>query len=128
MRKREQWRDPDDTNKVQGKCYDEQGKEIAFTPFEIMPRAPYSMQKYLRKKMKYPAVARRNGIEGRVLVRFTVKADGNIGNVTLLNHVSPELDEEAVKVVSEMKPWHPGVQDDRNVDVYFTLPITFRLK
>jgi len=113
---------------VTGKCYDEEGNEIAFTPFEKMPKPDYDMNKYLSKNMVYPEKARKKNIEGRVLLKFIVDEDGKIGDVTIIRHVSRELDKEAKRVVSRMPDWEPGVQDDKVVKVYFTLPIMFKLE
>ncbi len=112
---------------IAGKCYDENGNEIAFTPFEIMPKIPYDYAKYLSKTLKYPLRARKNNIEGRVVVKFMVSADGTITDVHVVKHVSSDIDEEAVRVISQMPQWEPGKRDDKSADVFYTLPLVFKL-
>ncbi len=126
--KRHEIHDTTDEKNVTGKCYDEDGKEIRFTTFEKMPAHAYDIQQYLSHNMHYPRKARNNGISGRVVVKFVINETGHVANVELLNHIDPELDAEAERVVSEMPRWTPGIQDDKNVKVYFTLPITFKLE
>ena len=111
-----------------GKCYDEQGNEIAFTPFEVVPEAPYNFSKILIKNLRYPDSARENNIQGRAIVRFAIEKDGAITGIHIINAVSPDIDAEAIRVVSMFEPWSPGLRDDKPTKVYFNLPIAFKLQ
>ena len=111
-----------------GKCYDTSGNERAFTPFELMPRPPYDMNAYLSNNLHYPNKARRKGNRGRVAVQFVVNEDGSISHLKVTRHVSPEIDDEAIRVLSRMPTWEPGMKDDKPVKVQFTQPITFKLE
>ncbi len=115
------------SKEVTGKCYDEQGKEIAFTPFQKMPEPDYNLMEYLSNNLKYPEKDRRKNVEGRVIVKFVVNEDGSINDITVVQHVSKKIDAEAVRVITEMPKWKPGVMDDKIVKVYFTQPISFKL-
>lgn len=97
------------------------------TYIEHMPSAGFVINEYLSENIIYPKAARKAGIEGRVIVKFVVDEDGAICDVRLLKGIGGGCDEEAVKVVSEMPFWNPGIQNGETVRVYFTLPITFRL-
>jgi protein TonB len=97
------------------------------TYVEQMPIAGYNMNEYLSKNLNYPAVARENNIEGRVLVTFVVNEDGSVSHVKATRPVGGGLDEEATRVVSAMPKWKPGKQNGIPVKVYFTLPINFQL-
>jgi protein TonB len=112
---------------VSGRRFDESGKEIAFTPFETMPKTNFELNEFLMKTLRYPEKARKHNIEGRVIVRFAINESGKIENADLMRSVSKELDEEALRVINAMPPWQPGLQDDKPVAVYFSLPITFML-
>jgi TonB family protein len=113
---------------VDGKCFNKKGKEIKFTPFEIMPKPDYELPAYLAKNINYPDAARENNLEGRVLLKFYVDENGRIKDVEVKRHVSPEIDAEAIRVVSEMPRWEPGQIDDKVVNTYFYLPIVFALE
>ena len=108
--------------------YDETGKEIKQNNYtEVMPKPPYDLNRYLSENMRYPRKAQRNRISGQVVVRFAVNADGKISEAKVIKHVSPELDEEALRVISEMPEWIPGMQNGKPVKVYFTQPLNFSL-
>lgn len=81
----------------------------------------------LSKNLKYPTVCKEQKIQGKVLVKFTVKSDGSISNIRVTKSVDPYLDKEAVRVVKSMPRWIPGTQDGKPVNVEYTLPITFKL-
>lgn len=83
------------------------------------------LKKYLQLNTNYPKEAKKAGITGRVIVRFMVEPDGSIDNITVEKPVYPVLDAEAVRVVSAMPRWQPGMVDGKPVRVRFTLPITF---
>jgi TonB family protein len=109
-----------------GVCYNEDGTEKKFTRFQAMPKADYIWQQFVKREIKYPRKSVNEGIYGRVNVRFTVSKNGRIYNVKALNDPESELAKEAVRVVSLFPDWIPGVQDDETVDVFFTVPITYK--
>ncbi|MGB8490041.1 MAG: energy transducer TonB, partial [Bacteroidales bacterium] len=78
-------------------------------------------------KLNYPIKSINSGIHGRVLVRFTVNTDGTISSVGIQEGVSPELNEEAMRVVKKLKKFKPGYQDGEPVPVFYMVPITFIL-
>ena len=84
---------------------------------------------YVGKKMqgKYPAQARRMGIEGRVFVEFVVNRDGSIQDVKAIKGIGAGCDELAVKVVQEAPNWNPGKQRGKPVRQKMVLPIVFKL-
>ncbi|OOQ58510.1 M56 family metallopeptidase [Mucilaginibacter pedocola] len=83
--------------------------------------------KFLTANIKYPAEARKNKIQGRVITTFVVMKDGSINNVKVLRGIGYGADEEAVRVVKAMPKWNPGMQNGHPVNVQFTVPITFTL-
>jgi periplasmic protein TonB len=86
-----------------------------------------AMMNFIRKNMRYPASARRMGIDGTVYVSFVVGKDGAINDVKVLRGISADCDKEAVRVVQAMPPWKPGKQNGKPVFVRFNLPIKFKL-
>ncbi len=103
-------------------------KKEEFLYVEEMPKAGYDLNEYLSKNIKYPNSARRKGIEGRVIVKFVVRATGEIDSVRIAKGIDEKCDAEALRVVRNMTAWKPGKQNGKAVDVYFTLPINFRLE
>ncbi len=107
-------------------------EEEIFTIVESMPEFPGGGQealfKYLQKEMKYPQVAKENGIQGTVFVNFVVGKDGKIRDVKILRGVNKMLDDEAIRVVKAMPSWKPGKQRGKAVSVSYNLPIKFTLR
>ena len=92
------------------------------------PGGQTELMKYLRDNIKFPAIARENGIQGRVVLKFVVEKDGNVNGITILKGVHELLDKEAIRVVKSMPSWKAGKQGGRNVRSYFTLPVSFKLE
>lgn len=103
----------------------------AFDVVEQMPEFPGGIKvllDYLCQNVKYPADAEKQKIEGRVIANFVVETDGSISNVEVFRPVFPSLDAEAVRVLSAMPKWKPGMQSGKVVRVKYTVPISFNLK
>lgn len=83
--------------------------------------------KYVAKNLKYPAQARRMGIEGKVFVQFVVDKDGSITDIKVVKGIGGGCDEEAVRVLENAPKWKPGKQRGRPVRQRIVLPISFKL-
>ena len=104
--------------------------DMVFDVVEVMPQFPggqIAMLQYLMKNIKYPEQAMKEGIQGRVTVRFIVEKDGSISDVKPVLSVHPLLNKEAVRVVKSMPKWTPGKQNGKPVRVRFNLPVMFKL-
>lgn len=115
---------------LHGKCFDSLGKPVPHTDWEVPPEYPGGIPAligYLSREVKYPKEARKKNIQGEVDVQFRVDKEGKVGYVQVVKHVAPELDQEAVRVVSQMHRWKPGTQEGEAVAVDYTLPIRFVL-
>ena len=111
-----------------------QGKALAgepvFTVVEDMPTFPggeQALMQYLARSIKYPVLAQESGTQGRVIVSYIISPEGKITSPQIVRGVDPELDKEALRVVSAMPDWNPGKQRGKAVAVKYMLPITFRL-
>lgn len=102
--------------------------EIVDEPAEF-PGGMDAMREYLKKNMMYPMSAKEAGIQGKCYLRFIVNTDGSISNVRVVRGVAdcPECDKEAMRVVKNMPNWKPGRMNGKDVKMYFTLPIAFKL-
>ena len=83
--------------------------------------------KYVSDKMKYPAQARRMGIEGKVFIEFVINRDGSITDVKVMKGIGAGCDEEAIRVVQSAPPWNPGKQRGKPVRQRYVVPIIFKL-
>ena len=86
------------------------------------------LEKWVYQYLKYPKEAVRDGIQGRVMVEFVIGTDGKVTDVKVVKSVSPELDAEAVKVVSASPKWKPARLKGEKVRCSMTIPVEFRLE
>ena len=95
-----------------------------------MPSFPGGLEelyKWIDNNVQYPAVARENGIEGRVILKFIVEKDGSLSYSTVIHSVHPMVDREALRLVGQMPKWNPGKRAGIPVRVRYCLPIKFKL-
>lgn len=92
------------------------------------PGGDAALLKYVTDHIRYPSVAQENNIQGRVVVQFVVTKTGSIGQVKVVRSKDPDLDKEAVRVVKTLPKFVPGKMNGHAVNVWYTLPITFRLQ
>lgn len=85
------------------------------------------LMNFINDNLRYPAYAKANDIQGRVVVQFVVKKDGSIGQVKVIRKKNPDLDAEAVRVVKTLPKFIPGKMNGKPVNVWFTLPIMFKI-
>ncbi|MBR6456956.1 MAG: energy transducer TonB [Bacteroidales bacterium] len=113
---------------------DEEIEEEAI-PFQLVETKPSfrggdanQFSKWVNERLVYPEIAKENGVQGKVMLQFTVESDGRVTNVRVLRGVDPSIDKEAVRVVSSSPKWSPGKQRDRAVRVTYTFPVIFQLR
>jgi TonB family protein len=102
-----------------------------FTTTEEMPSFPGGdpgLFKFIYDNIKYPELAKKNNIQGKVIVRFCVTDKGTVDHVAIVRGVDPSLDEEAIRVVKMLPLWKPGKQGGKPVNVWYSAPIIFSLK
>jgi len=110
---------------------DEEATEVPFVVVEEMPMFPggdVNLLKFIGENTNYPLAAKESNIQGRVIVRFCVTAKGGVSQASILKGVSPELDEEALRVVSALPTFKPGKQGGKPVPVWYMVPISFTLR
>lgn len=102
-----------------------------FQSVEQMPQFPggdVELMKYINSHIKYPTMAMENNIQGRVVVQFVVTKTGSIGEVKVLRSRDKDLDNEAVRVVKSLPNFIPGKMNGQPVNVWYTLPVQFKLQ
>ena len=83
---------------------------------------------YLSENIKYPEIARENGIEGTVYIEFIINRQGFAEKATVKRGIYAACNEEAYRVINQMPRWIPGRVDGKLVKVKYTLPIKFKLQ
>ena len=88
-----------------------------------------ALLQFIADNTVYPEKAKKDTIQGRVVVSFVVETDGSIDRAHVLKSIDPELDAEALRVINSLPPYEkPGKEDGRRVPVRYMVPITFYLK
>ncbi|MEZ5013275.1 MAG: energy transducer TonB [Chitinophagales bacterium] len=97
---------------------------------EQMPEYPGGVKKlyeYIANHIEYPRMARDNGVEGTVYLKFIVDETGAVSDVQLLRGIGAGCDEEAMRVIRGMPKWTPGKQNGKPAAVWYKLPVKFTL-
>ena len=117
---------PTSEDQISGEGYED-------VPYEIVEQPPQpeggmsAFSWYVSKNLKYPDLAKRNKIEGKVFVTFIVDIDGSLTNVKILKGIEGGCDEEALRVIRNAPKWIPGKQQNKPVRVQMILPLVFKL-
>ncbi|MFD0764985.1 energy transducer TonB [Mucilaginibacter lutimaris] len=82
---------------------------------------------FLGKTTRYPANAREHNIQGKVELSFIVETDGKLSNIIITKSVAPDIDAEALRVLSLSPNWSPGVKDGHPVRTRAQTPFNFAL-
>jgi TonB family protein len=105
--------------------------EDVYTVVEVMPEFPggtAEMVKFIQTHVKYPKQARKKGWTGKTFLKFIIDPSGNVIDPIIIKSSGYSiLDDEALRVVSEMPKWAPGTQNNKPVSVFFNLPLNFAL-
>lgn len=102
-----------------------------YTVVEQMPSFPggeNALLKYIAEHIKYPSIALEQGVQGMVMLRFVVNADGNVGDVQVIKSLDPYCDREAKRVIQSLPKFVPGKQQGRAVSVWYTCPVRFQIE
>ncbi len=108
--------------------YWESEGDTIFFMYESIPSYPggdAAMMQLLSDSIVYPESAKQAGIGGRVSVSFVVDTIGNVTEVHIIEGIHQDIDEEAIRVVSMLNGWKPGVQRGKKVKVQYQIPLTF---
>lgn len=107
-------------------------KDQVYSSAQLMPEfmGGYSkMMAFISKQIQYPQSAKEAGISGVCYLKFIVTPIGSIRDIEVIKGVSgcEECDNEAIRVIKMMPSWHPGIQNEKAVSVYYNLEINFKL-
>jgi len=93
----------------------------------VFPGGEVALLKYIQDNLKYPASAAEKGIQGRSIIRFVVSKTGTVTNVEVMRGLDPACDAEAMRVIKMMPKWIPGKEKGKDVAVYYTIPILYKI-
>jgi len=103
-------------------------------PFIVVEEPPEypggisALLKFISEEINYPSDAANNNIQGKVIVKFVVNADGSADRIEVIRSIDPLLDNEAVRVIKTLPRFKPGKQGGVPVPVWYSLPVVFKLE
>jgi periplasmic protein TonB len=106
-------------------------EQTPYVAVEEMPQFPggdAALFKYLAKNIHYPQAAKEKNIQGKVVIKFCVTSIGGISQISVLQGLNPDVDEEAIRVVKTLPVFTPGKKGGVAVPVWYLVPITFKFK
>ena len=108
----------------------EESIEKPFTTPETPAKFPGGedeLIKFISENLHFTDEMKSLKIEGKVILRFTIRESGEVDSIHILRSLSPLMDEEAIRVVKLFPKWIPAKFDTKIVKCYFVLPISFKL-
>ena len=85
------------------------------------------LTRWVYQYLKYPKAALDNGVQGRVIVEFTIGKDGKLYDVHVVRSASEALDDEALRVIKASPKWKPAQVKGVNVNSVMSVAVDFRL-
>jgi len=116
---------------VEGKCFTDNGQDTSYYIFR--KNASYKGQniegfrRFVARKVKYPTDAAYAGIQGRVIVEFSINTKGELVDIFVVNSPNDLLTQSAIKAIKKSDLWEPGIQEGKKAKQKFVIPIDFRL-
>ncbi|MDH5366952.1 MAG: energy transducer TonB [Cyclobacteriaceae bacterium] len=113
--------------------FEEAEEEVADEVFTIVEEmaefkgGKVAFAKFLQKNVKYPPIARRMGVEGKVYVQFIVGKDGTLSDIKILKGLGAGCDEESIRVMKKSPPWKVAKQRGRPVRLRMVIPLNFTM-
>lgn len=95
------------------------------------PGGQMAMFKFIQQNLVYPNAAKKDKIQGRVIVEFVVRPDGSITDIKILRSIGEAkhgIDEAVIDLIEGMPKWEPGMKNGKPVAMRYRLPIRFQTK
>ncbi|TGE04848.1 energy transducer TonB [Hymenobacter fodinae] len=120
--------------KIAAVCYSDTGALIPCSEYQYVekmpeyPGGPQALLQYIGSSIQYPKSALKRRQKGVVIITFVVDETGQVRYTRVKKGISPELDAEALRVISGLAKFEPGQQNGETVPVHYTVPVTFAIK
>ncbi|MBI5010899.1 MAG: energy transducer TonB [Bacteroidia bacterium] len=94
----------------------------------VLPGNEEALFTYIGRNLHYPDNARKNNIQGKVVVKFCVTSKGDVKDHQVIKSIDPDLDAEALRVIKTIMRFEPGFHEGKPVSVWYEVPISFVLQ
>lgn len=98
---------------------------------DVQPQFPggdLALKKFIARNIKYPGIAREQGIQGTVFVRFEIAPNGKVVNPSIIQSLGRVIDDEVIRVIESLPKWEPGIKNGIPVIVSYVVPVNFFLQ
>ena len=95
-------------------------------PYPIFAEKGMNLTSFITRNIKYPEVAYKQSISGKVTLQFVVELQGRVSNIKVLVPVGGGCTQEAIRLLQMIK-WMPGIKDDKAVRTLMKMDIDFKL-
>jgi TonB family protein len=112
--------------KTEGKP-ESDGRFVFVEEMPAYPGGTFALNKFIHENLKYPAEAKKAGLEGTVLVSYIIDYDGQLKSIQVIRGLGPDMDDEALRVTRMIKGWKPANQGGRPIATMVTMPVEFKL-
>ena len=92
------------------------------------PGGETALKKYITENIRYPEIAKENGVEGIVVVGFIVFTDGTLNDIKVVKFIDPDLENEALRIVKGMPLWIPAEKDGTPIEAPSKVEVPFILE
>ena len=112
--------------------YKEENGSKVYLKTEEMPTfkggGVLAFRKYIQKNLDYPEGAKKEGLEGKVFVKFVINEEGENTDVEVMRGEHEKLNQAVAESIKNAPAWEPARQDGQKVKIQFTIPVTFKMK
>ncbi|BDD08235.1 hypothetical protein FUAX_06670 [Fulvitalea axinellae] len=116
-------------NLVKGESYDADGRKYIYTEVKQAPEYEGGRRGFYRavgKSVRYPREARTSGVAGKVYISYVVDKEGKVTKTRNINSLHPALDKEAIRVISSLNGYSPGMKRGQVSDIEIIFPFSFQ--
>ena len=122
--------DPEAEAEEKPEVVDMYNEPIDFRVVEDLPQFPggaAEFMKWLTKNLKYPALAKKRKVKGRVVAQFVVNTDGSISDLELTEKLETSCDNEVLRVLRMMPKWQAGMMNAKPCRTKVCIPVVFNM-
>ena len=122
--------DPEAEAEEKPEVVDMYNEPIDFRVVEDLPQFPggaAEFMKWLTKNLKYPALAQKRKVKGRVVAQFVVNTDGSISDLELTEKLDTSCDNEVLRVLRMMPKWQAGMMNAKPCRTKVCIPVVFNM-
>lgn len=122
--------DPEAEAEEKPEVVDMYNEPIDFRVVEDLPQFPggaAEFMKWLTKNLKYPALAQKRKVKGRVVAQFVVNTDGSISDLELTEKLETSCDNEVLRVLRMMPKWQAGMMNAKPCRTKVCIPVVFNM-